>query len=41
VPKKKQYFIQWEDGRNAEGPNANWRDIGEIEIDIDGQMFGY
>ena len=37
VPAKKQYFIQWEDGRNAEDPNADWRDISSIEIDIYGK----
>jgi hypothetical protein len=37
VPAKKQYFIQWEDGRNAEDSNAYWRDIYTLEIDIYGK----
>lgn len=37
VPTKRKYFIQWEDGRNAEDPNAYWRDIYADEIDIYGK----
>ena len=37
VPMQKQYFILWADGRNAQDPNAYWRDLFEIEIDIYGK----
>lgn len=37
VPIKKEYFILWEDGRNAEDPSAYWRDIFETEIDLYGK----
>jgi len=29
VPAKKLYFVLWEDGRNAEDPNADWSTIDE------------
>jgi hypothetical protein len=32
VPTKKHYFILWEDGRNAEDPNADWSDIADLDI---------
>jgi hypothetical protein len=32
VPTKKQYFILWEDGRNAEDPNADWGDTDDLDI---------
>ena len=37
MPIKKEYFILWEDGRNAEDPSAYWRDIFETEIDLYGK----
>jgi hypothetical protein len=32
VPTKKQYFILWEDGRNSEDTDANWRTITDLDI---------
>jgi hypothetical protein len=32
VPTQKQYFILWEDGRNAEDPNADWGTIADLDI---------
>ncbi len=32
VPTQKQYFILWEDGRNAEDPNADWSTIADLDI---------
>jgi hypothetical protein len=32
VPTQKQYFILWEDGRNAEDPNADWSSIADLDI---------
>ena len=32
VPTKKLYFILWEDGRNAEDPNADWSTIADLDI---------
>jgi len=32
VPSKKQYFILWEDGKNSEDTDANWRTIADLDI---------
>ena len=32
VPTQRQYFILWEDGRNAEDPDADWSTIADLDI---------